>query len=112
MGNIGFDIIKKNGSVATINDIQNIHQTLNPWTGEIHSEFTIENIPVDVITYCHQQQDAIAVKIISPLLREQRLASACDSRIQRHIGQTWETILQMLISISRFLFFKEIIVPY
>ncbi|HYM93889.1 MAG TPA: hypothetical protein VET23_07110 [Chitinophagaceae bacterium] len=73
LGNIGFDIIKKDGSFATINDIKNIHQTLDLWTGEIHSRFTVENIPVDVITYCHQQKDAIAVKIISPLLKEERL---------------------------------------
>ncbi len=73
LGNIGFDIIKKNGSIATLYDIQNIHQTLNMWTGEIHSAFTIENIPVDVITYSHQQQDAIAVKVNSPLMKEGRL---------------------------------------
>lgn len=73
LGNIGFDILKKDGSFATINDIKNIHQTLNLWTGEIHSEFKVENIPFDVVTICHQQQDAIAVKIISPLLKEQRL---------------------------------------
>ena len=72
LGNIGFDIIKKDGSLATIDDIINIHQTLDLWTGEIHSQFTVENIPVDVVTICHQQQDAIAVKIISPLLKEQR----------------------------------------
>lgn len=73
LGNIGFEIIKRNGSAATINDIQNIHQTLNLWSGEIHSAFAIEDIPVDVITYCHQQQDAIAAKIISPLMTEGRL---------------------------------------
>ena len=74
LGNIGFDIIKKDGSVAAINDIKNIHQTLDLWTGEIHSKFTVENIPVEVITYCHQQQDAIAVKVISPLVQEKRLS--------------------------------------
>jgi protein-glucosylgalactosylhydroxylysine glucosidase len=73
LGNIGFDIVKKDRSAATISDIQNIYQTLNMWTGEIHSTFTIENVPVDVITYCHQQQNAIAVKINSPLLKEGRL---------------------------------------
>lgn len=73
LGNIGFDIIKKDGSVATIDDIKNIHQTLDLWTGEIHSKFTVENIPVEVTTYCHQQQDAIAVKVISPLVKEKRL---------------------------------------
>ena len=73
LGNIGFDIIKKDGSFATINDIKDIHQTLDLWTGEIHSKFTVENIPVEVVTVCHQQQDAIAVKIISHLLKQQRL---------------------------------------
>jgi protein-glucosylgalactosylhydroxylysine glucosidase len=73
LGNIGFDIIKKDGSLATINDIQNISQTLNMWTGEIHSQFTVENIPVDVTTYGHQQKDAIAVKVHSALLKEKRL---------------------------------------
>jgi protein-glucosylgalactosylhydroxylysine glucosidase len=73
LGNIGFDIIKKDGSLATINDIQNISQTLNMWTGEIHSHFTVENIPVDVTTYGHQQKDAIAVKVHSILLKEKRL---------------------------------------
>jgi len=73
LGNIGFTIIKKDGSIASLDDIKNIYQTLNMWTGEIHSTFTIENIPVDVITYCHQQQDAIAVKINSPLIKEGRL---------------------------------------
>ncbi len=73
LGNIGFEILKKDGSDATISDIQNIRQSLNMWTGEIHSQFTVENIPVDVITYCHQQQDAVAVKVNSSLLKEGRL---------------------------------------
>lgn len=73
LGNLGFEIKKEDGSLATISDIKNIQQRLNMWTGEIHSKFTVENIPVEVITYCHQQQDAIAVKIISPLIREARL---------------------------------------
>ncbi len=73
LGNIGFDIIKKDGSLATIDDIKNIHQTLNLWTGEIHSKFTVENIPVDVVTICHQQEDVVGVKIVSSLIREERL---------------------------------------
>lgn len=73
LGNIGFEIIKKDGSIANINDLRNIHQTLNPWTGEIHSVFAVENIPVEVFTFCHQEMDLIAVKVISPLLNQQRL---------------------------------------
>jgi hypothetical protein len=41
LGNLGFEIIKKNGSVAGIADIKNIHQELNMWRGEIKSHFTV-----------------------------------------------------------------------
>ena len=73
LGNIGFEILKKDGSKATIDDIKNIQQTLDLWTGEIHSKFTVENIPVEVVTFCHQQKDAIAVKVISPLIKQKKL---------------------------------------
>jgi len=73
LANIGFEITKKDGSTATINDIQNIKQTLNMWTGEVHSRFTVENTPVDVITYGHQEQDAISAKVTSPLIKAGRL---------------------------------------
>ncbi len=73
LGNLGFVILKKDGSEATINDIKNIHQSLNMYTGEVISKFTVEDIPVKVITVCHQQLNAVSVKIISPLLQQQRI---------------------------------------
>ena len=73
LANIGLEIIKKDGSLFNLEDVKNIHQELNMWTGEIHSRFTVEAVPVEVITYCHQQEDAIAVKVISVLLNENRL---------------------------------------
>jgi hypothetical protein len=73
LGNIGFEILKKDGRSAAIDDIKNIQQTLDLWTGEIHSKFTVENIPVEVITFCHQQRDAIAVKVISSLIKQKKL---------------------------------------
>jgi protein-glucosylgalactosylhydroxylysine glucosidase len=69
LGNVGLDITMKNGQPVNIGDIRNIHQELDPWTGAITSRFTVENIPVFVTTYCNQQVDAIATKIISPLLK-------------------------------------------
>ncbi len=74
LGNIGFVIRKKDGSEAGINDIKNVHQSLNLYTGEITSMFTVEDMPVRVVTLCHQQKDIIAVKIISPLLLEKRIS--------------------------------------
>jgi hypothetical protein len=73
LGNIGFEINKKDGTLADVSDIKDIHQTLNMWTGEIHSQFKVEGVAVDVITYCHPQQDIIAVSVTSPLIKESRL---------------------------------------
>ncbi|HEX6848286.1 MAG TPA: hypothetical protein VF144_14990 [Chitinophagaceae bacterium] len=69
LGNIGLEIKKKDGSLATPADIKNISQQLDLWTGIIASSFTVEGVPVKVITVCHQSQDAVAFKIESALLK-------------------------------------------
>jgi len=73
LANIGLEIVKKDGTPATLNDIQNINQQLNMWSGEIKSSFTVEGVPVMVVTYGHQEQDAIAVRVTSPLIQQKRL---------------------------------------
>ena len=73
LGNIGLELAKKDGTPATLNDIKNIRQELNLWTGVITSHFTLEGVPVDVTTVGHGEEDAIAANIRSPLLSEQRL---------------------------------------
>jgi hypothetical protein len=73
LGNLGFEMTKKDGTTATLADMQNIHQQLDLWTGEIKSHFTLEGVPVDVITVCHNVQDAIAARVQSPLIAQGRL---------------------------------------
>ena len=73
LGNVGFQFQKRDGSIAVVDDIQDIHQELNPWTGEIKSFFTIESIPVSVLTYAHQIEDVVAVAVQSDLIRQDRL---------------------------------------
>jgi len=73
LANIGLELIKKNGLPATLSDIKSIDQQLDMWTGKIQSSFTVEGVPVHVITYGHQQQDAVAFKITSPLITQKRL---------------------------------------
>jgi hypothetical protein len=70
LGNLGLEIIKKNGKLAVADDIQNIRQELNLWTGEIKSEFTVEGVPVTVFTLAHQEQDLLGFRVISPLLEK------------------------------------------
>ncbi|RYY18442.1 MAG: hypothetical protein EOO36_08135, partial [Cytophagaceae bacterium] len=73
LGNLGLVLLKKNGQPAGIQDLKNIQQELNPWTGEIQSHFTLEGTAVDVLTAGHQQQDAVAAKITSALLQTGQL---------------------------------------
>ena len=73
LGNLGFEITKKDGKLATLKDVQNIYQELNLWTGKLRSHFTIEGIPVEVATYCSGADDAVGVKVRSPLIKEGRI---------------------------------------
>ncbi len=73
LGNIGLEIKMKDGSLATINDIENINQQLDLWTGIITSSFTVENVPVKVTTVCHQTQDAVSFRIESALIKANKI---------------------------------------
>ncbi len=73
LGNIGLELIRSDGSAATIQDLTDIHQELNMWTGEIHSEFRLEGVPVEVITLVHPDEDLIACSIRSTLIKMGRL---------------------------------------
>jgi len=73
LGNLGLEIIKKDGSIAKPQDLENIHQELNLWTGEILSNFSVEGVSVKVLTAADSENDIVAVKISSELLKEKRI---------------------------------------
>lgn len=73
LGTIGFELRKKDGSVAALADIQNIRQELDLWSGEIRSSFTLEGAAVHVSTVCDSLYDAISVHVTSDLIKEKRL---------------------------------------
>jgi protein-glucosylgalactosylhydroxylysine glucosidase len=73
LGNIGLEIKKKDGSLATVHDIKNINQQLDLWTGEIKSQFTVEGVPVKVSTYCDSEADALAFFVESPLIKKGKI---------------------------------------
>ena len=73
LGNIGLELLKKDGSLAGPNDLEQIHQKLNLWTGEITSCFQLEGDSVRVLTIADPVRDVIAVRITSSLLQSQRI---------------------------------------
>ena len=74
LGQIGFVLKHADGSPARTNDLTDIKQTLDLWDGLITSRFKFDGQPVEVQTVCLPDSDAIAVQVMSPLVREKRLA--------------------------------------
>ena len=73
LGQIGFHLTKSDGSPANIEDLTNISQKLDLWSGLLSSRFEIEGWPVKVMTVCHPERDLLAVRIESALLSKGRL---------------------------------------
>lgn len=73
LGNVGFEINKKDGSLISLTDVQHISQELDLWTGEISSKFTVEGVPVSVSTVAHGGYPAVSVKVQSALVNDGRL---------------------------------------
>jgi hypothetical protein len=73
LGQIGLLITKENGQLTTINDLTNIEQKLDLWSGKLESKYEVEGKPVKVLLYALQDDDGIAARIESPLLATGRL---------------------------------------
>ena len=73
LGQIGFVLKHADGSLATTNDLKDIRQKLDLWNGEIISRFKFDGEFVEVHTVCDVRQDAVAVRVISPLVKSGRL---------------------------------------
>lgn len=68
LGRIGFRYRKTDGAIARMEDLREMEQTLDLWTGVLSSRYRIEGTPVEVRTCCHPGEDAIAVEIHTAML--------------------------------------------
>lgn len=73
LGRIGLFMLLEDGRKAEIQDIKEIHQTLDLWNGAIRSRFCVEDVPVNVKTVCHPKKDIVAISIESSLIEAGRL---------------------------------------
>jgi hypothetical protein len=73
LGRLGFRLLLADGREATRDDVRGVEQVLDLWQGVLRSRFTLEGQPVEVETLCHPRQDAIAVRVRSPLVASGRL---------------------------------------
>lgn len=73
LGQIGFEFTRADGSAARLDDLSEIEQTLELWTGTLRSKYVVDGQPVQVTTCCHPDRDAIALRVESPLVADGRL---------------------------------------
>jgi hypothetical protein len=73
LGRIGLELLKADGSLFAVEDLSQINQMLDLWTGRVDSRFVVGGAPVAVTTCCHPELDLLAVQIQSPLIAQNRL---------------------------------------
>jgi hypothetical protein len=73
LGRIRLIYQKADGGALRPADVSNAVQTLDLWSGVIHSRFVIDGAAVEVTTVCHPVQDLVAGRIDSELLASGRL---------------------------------------
>jgi hypothetical protein len=74
----------RSGVPVKVEDLTNMRQRLDLWTGLITSEFELGGKPVRVETCSHPGQDLVAVRIQSPLLAEGGLRVRLDFSYPEH----------------------------
>jgi hypothetical protein len=73
LGRIGMVLRKRDGTPASIDDLENIRQHLELWTGTLTSSFELEGTPVRVVTVVHPELDLVAFTVQSPLVENRQL---------------------------------------
>ena len=120
LGRVGLVLTQTDGSAARLDDLTDIRQTLDLWSGLLESRFAFEGKRVRVQTVCHPERDLLAVRVESPLLANRqirvRLAfpyaagdwmKAADwsspARHQtRRLGQGWPLRLERVMDDTRY----------
>ncbi len=75
LARIGFEFLRRDGTVATMEDITHLHQELRLWEGIIRSTYLMAGVPVTVETaaWPNPDADSISFTVESDLIDDQRL---------------------------------------
>ncbi|RPJ57014.1 MAG: glycoside hydrolase family 65 [Acidobacteria bacterium] len=74
LGRIGLRMRHRDGSPVEPQDLTAAHQTLDLWTGQLHSKFQLDGKEVTVTTACHPDQDQLAFVVESSLVADGQLS--------------------------------------
>lgn len=74
LARIGLRLLREDGTLAEVKDLQEARQTVDLWSGRAESRFELNGQPVTVHTVVHPESAAVACKVESPLLPSGRVA--------------------------------------
>lgn len=74
LGLTGLRLQKRDGTLARLTALEEINQTLDLWTGTIVSQYKVDGDPVKVELVPLTDDDGIAVRVTSPMVRDDRLS--------------------------------------
>ncbi|MDD9269197.1 glycoside hydrolase family 65 [Paenibacillus sp. GCM10023248] len=69
LGIVSFRLLLPSGEEASAEDLKDTRQVLDLWSGRIDSQFALNGHTASITTCCHPDQDLIAVRIRSGLIR-------------------------------------------
>lgn len=78
LGRIGLDLMRENGGHMFTAELTELDQRLDLWRGVIDSRFRFDGEPIRVQTTVHPDEDILAIRIESPLVKKQR----CNLKIE------------------------------
>jgi hypothetical protein len=78
LGRIGFLILKSDGTKASLEDLKNVRQEVDLWSGIIYSFFKLEGTQVKVETTCHPSYDMVGISVESDLINKNQIKIVFD----------------------------------
>jgi hypothetical protein len=66
-------LLKADGKAAVVEDLRDVEQRLDLWSGVLVSRFRLDGQQVEVETVCHPLRDVLGVRVRSPLLKLGRI---------------------------------------
>jgi hypothetical protein len=76
LGRVSLYLVSKGGQPARFSDLSDTQQTLDLWSGTLHSRFVFDGEPVQVQTQVHPDLDMLIVTLTGPALAAKRLGIA------------------------------------
>lgn len=96
LANIGIEFYDTGFRQLPWAEIKNINQQLDLWSGVIRSQYNVLQIPVEVTTVGHPDQDLISFKIRSPLIASNgariRIRLPSPGGAWKDTGNHWDTL--------------------